>query len=97
MSGGHFNYEESYLDYIADQLEQDIKYNEVPWDNPVKKDDEEYYGFQLEPETIDFLKNATRQLRELRTILREYDLAVSSDTCEKTFQKRVGIKQEKVQ
>ena len=32
MSGGHFDHEESYLDYLADQLEQDIKYNEVPWD-----------------------------------------------------------------
>ncbi len=92
MSGGHFDHEESYLDYIADQLEQDIKYNEVPWDNPVKKDDEDYYGFQLEPKTIDYLKDIAKQLRELRTVLREYDLAVSGDTCEKTFQERVGIK-----
>ena len=36
MSSGHFTHEESYLDYIADQLEQDIKYSEVPWDHPVK-------------------------------------------------------------
>lgn len=91
MSGGHFDHEEAYLDYIAEQLEQDIKYNEVSWDQPVKKDDEEYYGFQLETKTIDFLKDVARQLRELRTVLREYDLAVSGDTCEKTFQERVGI------
>jgi hypothetical protein len=63
----------------------------------VEEGDEEYYGFQLEPETIDFLKDITRQLRELRTVLRDYDLAVSGDTCEKTFQERIGIKQEKIQ
>lgn len=92
MSGGHFDHEESYLDYIAEQLEQDIKYNETPWDKPVVDDDEELYGFQLEAKTIDFLKDIARRLRELRTVLREYDLAVSGDTCEKTFQERVGIK-----
>ncbi len=92
MSGGHFNHEQSCLDYIADQLEQDIKYNEVPWDHPVKTGDEEYYGFQLEPKTIDYLKDVARQLRDLRTVLREYDLAVSGDTCEKTFLERVGVK-----
>ena len=92
MSGGYFDYQEAYLDYIAEQLERDIKYNEIPWDHPVKKDDEEHYGFQLEAKTLDFLRDVARQLREYRTVLREYDLAVSGDTCEKTFQERVGIK-----
>lgn len=91
MSGGHFNFEEFHLDYLAEQLEQDIKYNEVPWDNPVKNGDEEYSGFQLEPKTIEYLKGVTSQLGDLRRVLREYDLAVSGDTCEKTFQERVGI------
>jgi hypothetical protein len=93
MSGGHFDYDDSRLDYLADQLEQDIKYNAVPWDNPIKEDDdEEYYGFQLETKTIEYLKGVARQLRELRRVLHEYDYAVSGDTCEKTFQERVGIK-----
>ncbi len=92
MSGGHFGYNDSRLDDLAEQLEQDIKYNDIPWDQPVKKDDEEYYGFQLEPKTIDYLKNVARQLRDLRNVLHEYDYAVSGDTCEKTFQERIGIK-----
>jgi len=83
---------DSRLDYLAEQLEQDIKYNEVPWDNPVKKDDDEYYGFQLETKTIEYLKGIARQLRELRRVLHEYDYAVSGDTSEKTFQERVEIK-----
>lgn len=26
MSGGHFDYDDSRLDYLAEQLEQDVKY-----------------------------------------------------------------------
>ena len=86
MSGGHFDYKESYLEYIAEQLEHDIKYNEVSW-----TEDEENYGHQLEPKTIDFLKEVIEQLYNLKTVLREYDLAVSGDSNEKTFQENVGI------
>lgn len=92
MSGGHFDYNEFHLDYLADQLEQDIKYNDIPWDKPIIDGEDELYGFQLEQKSIDFLKNTAQQLRQLKTILHEYDLAVSSDTCEKTFQKNIGIK-----
>ena len=92
MSGGHFNYDDAYLDYIAEQLEQDIKYNDAPWDNPVVVDGEEHSGSQLEAKTLHFLQNTAQQLRQLRRVLREYDLAVSCDTCEKTFQERVNIK-----
>ena len=92
MSGGHFSYDDAYLDYIAEQLEQDIKYNDAPWNNPVVVDGEEHHGSQLEPKTLHFLQDAAQQLRQLRRVLREYDLAVSGDTCEKTFQERVGIK-----
>lgn len=92
MSGGHFGHQQAYLGYIADQLEQDIKYNEVDYDNAICTEDGKYYGYQLEAKTIQFLADITRQLRTLETTLREYDLAVSGDTCEKTFQERVGIK-----
>jgi hypothetical protein len=92
MSGGHFDHNEFYLDSLADQLEQDIKYNEIPWYKPILDGGEELYGFQLEQKSIDFLKDVVLQIRRLKTILHEYDLAVSSDTCEKTFQESVNIK-----
>jgi hypothetical protein len=92
MSGGHFDYQESRFGYIAEQLEHDIEYNDISYDHAVVKEDEERYGYQLEPKTIEFLSDVVSQLRRLETILREYDLAVSGDTCEKTFQERVGIK-----
>ena len=91
MSGGHFDYQESRLRYIAEQLEHDIEYNDIPYDAAIVEDHEERYGFQLEPKSIDFLNDVVRQLRRLEKILHEYDLAVSGDTCEKTFQERVGI------
>ena len=92
MSGGHFDYQQSYLGYIADQLEHDIKYNDISYDDAECKEDKEDYGYQMEAKTIAFLSDVVKQLRRLEVILREYDLAVSGDTCEKTFQERVGIK-----
>jgi len=92
MSGGHLDYQESYLGYIADQLDHDIEYNGIEYDDAIVKDDRKHYGYQLQPETIDFIKHVSQKLRRLQQILREYDLAISDDTCEQTFQERVGIK-----
>lgn len=91
MSGGHFDYKQAYLGYIADQLERDIAYNAIPYDEAIVKDGEKYYGHQLQPQTIEFMSDVAGQLRRLEHILREYDLAVSGDSCEATFQVRVGI------
>jgi hypothetical protein len=91
MSGGHFDFQETHLGYIADQLEQDIECNDIPYDIANAQDDERY-GFQLDPKTIQFLKEVAGQLKRLKNILHEYDLAVSGDTSEKTFQELVGIK-----
>ena len=92
MSGGHFDHQQSYLGYIAEQLAHDIEYNDNSYDNPVIKEGDHHYGFELEPKTVEFMRDVMNQLRQLETILREYDLAISGDTCEKTFQERVGIK-----
>lgn len=92
MSGGHFDHQQSYLGYIAEQLAHDIEYNEISYEHPVIKEGDHHYGFELEPKTVEFMRDVMNQLRQLETILREYDLAISGDTCEKTFQERVGIK-----
>lgn len=80
------------MGYIADQLEHDIKYNDISYDDAECKENKGDYGYQMEAKTIEFLSDVVKQLRRLEVILREYDLAVSGDTCEKTFQERVGIK-----
>ena len=92
MSGGHFDYKQAYLGYIADQLKHDIKYNDIPYIDAQNTENYDDYGHQLEPKTIVFIKKIAEQLNNLEKILREYDLAVSGDTCEETFQERMGIK-----
>ena len=89
MSGGHFNYRQAHLGYIADQLEEDIQYNDVSWDQPVRKDGEEHSGYQFSSETIAIMKNTVQQLRDLEYVLRELDLAMSGDTGEDTLRKRL--------
>ena len=91
MSGGHFDYKQVYLGYIADQLDEDIQYNDVSWEEPVKVDDEEYSGYQFSPETIAFMKDTVQQLRDLECTLRELDLAMSGDTGEETLKSNLNI------
>jgi hypothetical protein len=89
MSGGHYNYNEARLGYIADQLEEDIKYNDIPWESPVKVDGEEYYGYQLSQETVKFMKDTVKQLRHLEFTIRQLDLVIEGDTSEENFRERV--------
>ena len=89
VSGGHFDYKQVYLGYIADQLDEDIQYNDVSWEDPVKVDGEEYSGYQFSPQTIAFMKDTVHQLRDFEATLQEFDLAMAGDTCEETFKKRV--------
>jgi hypothetical protein len=83
MSGGHFDYRQSYLGYIAEQLEEDIEYNDVEYDS--SKMDDDHYGYQLQPETIGYMKIMVKELYKLKELLREYDYAVSGDTSEQSF------------
>lgn len=78
MSGGHFDYRESYLEYIAEQIEHDIKFNDVEYDS--SKFSDTSYGFQHGAETIDYLKLMIDELYKLRDLLHEYDYAVSGDS-----------------
>lgn len=83
MSGGHFDYQESYLGYIAEQLEQDIEFNDVEYD--ISKPTDTPYGFQHPPETIENLKIMVDQLQKLQELLHEYDYAVSGDSSKERF------------
>lgn len=83
MSGGHFDYQESYLAYIAEQLEQDIRFNDVEYDN--SKSNDTPYGFQHQPETVGYLKSMVDELYRLQELLHAYDYAVSGDSSEERF------------
>ena len=83
MSGGHFDYRDSYLGYIAEQLEQDVEFNDIECDIAMSSD--EHHGFQHQPETIEFVKIMIEELYKLRDLLREYDYCVSGDSTEQSF------------
>lgn len=83
MSGGHFDYRESYLGYIAEQLEQDIEFNDVEYDSTKPMDTS--YGFQHPSETIEYLKIMVNELNRLQELLHEYDYAVSGDSSIEQF------------
>lgn len=83
MSGGHFDYQENYLEYIAEQLERDIEFNDVEYDS--SKPIDTPYGFQHQPETIEYLKIMADELHRLKELLHEYDYAVSGDSSIERF------------
>jgi len=78
MSGGHFDYQENYLGYIAEQLQRDIEFNKVEYDSSRLSNTP--CGFQHEPETIEYLKVMVDELNGLQELLHEYDYAVSGDS-----------------
>ena len=73
---GHFDYQEAHLEYIAERLEHDSEYNNNSYDNQIMKEGDHHYVFELEPKTVEFMRDVMNRLRQL----------------EKTFQERVGIK-----
>ena len=83
MSGGHFDYRESHLEYIAEQLEQDVQYNAI--EDDVSKPINTPYGFQHDAETIEYLQLMVDELHKLRELLHEYDYAVSGDSSIERF------------
>jgi hypothetical protein len=83
MSGGHFDYQDNYLGYVAEQLERDIQFNDVEYDN--SKPIDTPYGFQHQPEAIGYLKIMVDELHRLQELLHEYDYAVSGDSSMERF------------
>lgn len=89
MSGGHFDYQENYLRYIAEQLERDIEFNDVEYDS--SKPIDTPYGFQHQLETIGYLKIMVNELHRLQELLHEYDYAVSGDSSIERFIEKARI------
>jgi hypothetical protein len=89
MSGGHFDYQDSYLGYIAQQLEEDVEFNDVEYD--ISKPADAPYGFQHQRETIGFMKFMVLDLYKLKELLREYDLAVSGDSSEQSILEKARL------
>ena len=84
MSGGHFNYDESVLERIVEQLQIDL---DVSNGKIVSE-----YEFDTDIVMSDRSKAATSklitQLSTISSVLHQYDLWNSGDTCETTFLER---------
>lgn len=86
MSGGHFNYDQYKISYLADEVEGLIHNNDDEtlneWGDPK--------GRGYSPETIAEFQKGLRVLREAFVYVQRIDWLVSGDDGEDTFLKRLA-------
>lgn len=82
MSGGHFDYQQSRIEDIADEIEYQINRN----------GETSEYGYKIEysPETIKEFKNAVYQLRKAFIYAQRIDWFLSADDREVDFHERLA-------
>lgn len=93
MSGGHFDYKQYEICYIADEVEQIITVNEST------EEDEYGYskGWHYSPEVIDELKKGLKILRQAQVYAQRIDWLVSGDDGPESFFKRLKIELEELE
>jgi hypothetical protein len=85
MSGGHFNYDQYKIGYIADEVEQLIRYN-----GSEEKDEWGYNKHStFEKETIDKFAEGLLVLRMAQIYAQRIDWLVSGDDGEDSFHRRL--------
>ena len=87
MSGGHFDYNQQKIGWIADEIEEFVRHNDLV--------DEDQYGDLIgrrySPETLDEFRNAIRALKIAQVYAQRVDWLVSDDDSEDTFHARLAI------
>ena len=78
MSGGHFEYQQFYLQRIADNIEQAIL-----------EDERDTYDEKYSPETIAVMKETISWLKMCYTLVQRIDWFLSGDDTEEGFHKRL--------
>ena len=109
MSGGHFNYDQYKIGYIADDIEQEIEKNGRPktkeelkeeyWrgDDWYDKYPEELNYYKYPDELIEKFKEAIKILRTAEIYAHRVDWLLSGDDGEKSFLKRLKEDLEKLE
>ena len=77
MSGGHFNYDQSRIRYIADEIEELITSND------------DRFGYGYSAETIAEFEKAVKYLRLAYIYAHRVDWLVSGDDGEESFHQRL--------
>jgi hypothetical protein len=85
MSGGHFNYKQYDIGYIADEVEQIIIDN----DSTEKDEYGDIKGCHFTPEIINEFKKGLKILRQAQVYAQRIDWLVSSDDGPDSFLKRL--------
>ena len=83
MSGGHFEYQESYIGYIAESIERDARaFAGSAMDDDRFSDEslEWYKECGLTDRQVRALQVFAEELLETQRVVRQYDLAMSGDT-----------------
>lgn len=87
MSGGYFNYADSHIDQIADDIEQLIRNNDSTevnqWGEKIG------HGFSVD--TLYEFREAIKHLRYARAYVRRIDYLLSGDDSEDSFQKNLDL------
>lgn len=89
MSGGHFNYNQHFINDIADDIEEEIRDNKI---KPEYVDDErwKWWGSQkYTNDTIKEFKKAVKVLRKAYVYAHRIDWFLSGDDGEETFHERL--------
>jgi hypothetical protein len=101
MSGGHFNYDQYKIGYIADSIEQEIERNgrektreemkAEGWKDPnwYERYPEDKFHYEYPPEVIEQFKIAVQKLREAQVYAHRVDWLLSSDDGEESFLRRL--------
>jgi hypothetical protein len=101
MSGGHFNYDQYKIGYIADSIEQEIERNgrektreemkAEGWKDPnwYERYPEDKFYYEYPPEVIEQFKIAVQKLREAQVYAHRVDWLLSSDDGEESFLSRL--------
>jgi hypothetical protein len=86
MSGGHFDYKQYGIEYIADEVEQLIYSNESQEHN----EGGERVGYSYSVETVKEFKKGLYYLKMAQIYAQRIDWLVSSDDSEDSFHKRLA-------
>lgn len=89
MSGGHFNYNQHYMEYIAEDIEKKIRDNKIKneWisDEEWERMGRRYYS----NETIKEFRKGIKALKKAYVYAQRIDWLISGDDGEETFHKRL--------
>jgi len=101
MSGGHFNYDQYKIGYIADSIEREIEKNgrrktkeelrQESWIDKewLERNPEDINHYEYPPEVIEKFKEAVNILRKAQIYAHRVDWLLSGDDGEESFLRRL--------